>query len=63
MSPSLRWLRSSQVGRCNMRQEGDCLSGGEIWRTPVFCRVFAELTDVKIRMISQGASRSNLTCD
>ncbi|HUJ94199.1 MAG TPA: lysine-sensitive aspartokinase 3 [Terriglobales bacterium] len=39
-----------------------CLVGENLRETPgVAARVFAELTDVKIRMISQGASEINLT--
>ena len=39
-----------------------CLVGENLRETPgVTARVFAELTDVKIRMISQGASEINLT--
>jgi len=39
-----------------------CLVGENLRQTPgVAARVFAELTDVKIRMISQGASEINLT--
>jgi aspartate kinase len=39
-----------------------CLVGENLRDTPgVAARVFAELTDVKIRMISQGASEINLT--
>jgi aspartate kinase len=39
-----------------------CLVGENLRETPgITARVFAELTDVKIRMISQGASEINLT--
>ena len=39
-----------------------CLVGENLRETPgIAARVFAELTDVKIRMISQGASEINLT--
>lgn len=39
-----------------------CLVGENLRETPgLAARVFAELTDVKIRMISQGASEINLT--
>ena len=39
-----------------------CLVGENLRETPgLTARVFAELTDVKIRMISQGASEINLT--
>ncbi len=39
-----------------------CLVGEKLRETPgLAARVFAELTDVKIRMISQGASEINLT--
>jgi aspartate kinase len=39
-----------------------CLVGERLRETPgLAARVFAELTDVKIRMISQGASEINLT--
>jgi aspartate kinase len=39
-----------------------CLVGENLRETPgVAARVFSELTDVKIRMISQGASEINLT--
>ena len=39
-----------------------CLVGEHLRQTPgLAARVFAELTDVKIRMISQGASEINLT--
>jgi len=39
-----------------------CLVGENLRETPgIAARVFAELTDIKIRMISQGASEINLT--
>src|SRR6202011_5232751 len=39
-----------------------CLVGENLRETPgIVARVFGELTDIKIRMISQGASEINLT--
>jgi aspartate kinase len=39
-----------------------CLVGENLRETPgIAARVFGELSDVKIRMISQGASEINLT--
>jgi len=48
--------------KCEGRKAIVCLVGENLRETPgIAARVFGELSDVKIRMISQGASEINLT--
>ena len=63
---SIPALASELLKLADVKYEGRkaivCLVGENLRETPgVAARVFAELTDIKIRMISQGASEINLT--
>lgn len=65
-SESIPALAADLAKLADVKYEGRkaivCLVGENLRETPgIAARVFAELTDVKIRMISQGASEINLT--
>jgi aspartate kinase len=65
-SDSIPALAADLAKLADVKYEGRkaivCLVGENLRETPgIAARVFAELTDVKIRMISQGASEINLT--
>src|SRR2546422_7489054 len=55
-------LAQLAVAKYEGRKAFECLGGEKVRETPgIAARVFGELADVKIRMISQGASEINLT--
>jgi aspartate kinase len=65
-SDSIPALANELMKLADVKYEGRkaivCLVGENLRETPgIAARVFAELTDIKIRMISQGASEINLT--
>ncbi len=65
-SESIPALANDLAKLADVKYEGRkaivCLVGENLRETPgIAARVFAELTDIKIRMISQGASEINLT--